>query len=78
MTFNVGVIIGPVLGGILSDPAGSYPYLFGHVDFFRRFPYATPNLVAALFLLCGLLAVWLWLEEVSSTHDCVFPAWPTR
>ncbi|KAH6617252.1 major facilitator superfamily domain-containing protein, partial [Chaetomium tenue] len=63
MTFNVGVIIGPILGGVLSDPAGSYPDLFGHIDFFRRFPYATPNLVAALFLLCGLVAVWLWLEE---------------
>ncbi|KAH6842584.1 major facilitator superfamily domain-containing protein [Chaetomium sp. MPI-CAGE-AT-0009] len=63
MTFNAGVIIGPILGGLLSDPAGSYPGLFGHIDFFIRFPYATPNLVSALFLLCGFLGVWLCLEE---------------
>ncbi|KAL2128050.1 hypothetical protein VTI74DRAFT_9780 [Chaetomium olivicolor] len=63
MTFNVGVIIGPILGGILSDPAGSYPGLFGDIEFSRRFPYATPNLVSALFLFCSLLCVWLSLEE---------------
>ena len=68
MTFNVGVIVGPVLGGILSDPAGSYPDIFGQVDFFKRFPYATPNLVSAVFLSCGLLGVWLCLEEVSSAN----------
>jgi hypothetical protein len=65
MTFNIGVIVGPILGGILSDPAGSYPELLGQVDFFKRFPFATPNLVSAVFLFCGLLGVWLCLEEVS-------------
>jgi MFS family permease len=69
MTFNVGVIVGPILGGMLSDPAGSYPDLFGHIDFLKRFPYATPNLVAAFFLLCSFFIVWLWLEEVSLTED---------
>ncbi|KAK0702630.1 major facilitator superfamily domain-containing protein [Apiosordaria backusii] len=63
MTFNIGTIIGPILGGILSDPAGSYPSLFGDIWFFRKFPYATPNILSALFLLCALLLVWLLLEE---------------
>ncbi|KAL2022030.1 hypothetical protein VTK56DRAFT_6270 [Thermocarpiscus australiensis] len=63
MTFNIGIIIGPILGGILSDPAGSYPDLFGDVEFFKRFPYATPNLLSAFFLFCAMLSVWLFLEE---------------
>ena len=63
MTFNIGVVIGPVLGGVLSDPAGSYPDLFGHVKFLVRFPYAVPNLVSAVFLFAALAAVWLGLEE---------------
>ncbi|KAJ9141750.1 MFS general substrate transporter [Pleurostoma richardsiae] len=63
MTFNCGVIIGPILGGILSDPAGSYPKLFGKVAFFIKFPYATPNLVSAFFLVSAGLAAWLCLEE---------------
>lgn len=64
MCFNVGVIIGPVLGGILSDPAGSYPDTFGKIEFFRKFPYATPNIVSAVFLSCSLTLVWLFLQEV--------------
>ncbi|GAB1316215.1 hypothetical protein MFIFM68171_06425 [Madurella fahalii] len=63
ITFNIGVIIGPILGGVLSDPAGSYPYLFGDVEFFRRFPYATPNLLSTFLLFCAVLSVWLFVEE---------------
>jgi hypothetical protein len=63
MTFNIGVIIGPILGGILSDPAGSYPSLFGDVAFFKAYPYATPNLLSTFFLTCSFLAVWFGLEE---------------
>ncbi|KAK3901077.1 major facilitator superfamily domain-containing protein [Staphylotrichum tortipilum] len=63
MTFNIGVIIGPILGGVLSNPAESYPDLFGNIEFFKRFPYATPNLVSAFFLFCALMGVWLRLEE---------------
>ncbi|OAA61944.1 major facilitator superfamily transporter [Niveomyces insectorum RCEF 264] len=63
MTFNVGVIIGPILGGVLSDPAHSYPSLFGGNAFLERFPYAAPNVLSAFFLLSALLAVWLGLEE---------------
>ncbi|KAI1085221.1 MFS general substrate transporter [Whalleya microplaca] len=54
MCFNIGVIVGPVLGGVLSDPAGSFPGTFGKVDFFLKFPYAMPNLVSAGFLSIAL------------------------
>lgn len=67
MTFNIGVIVGPILGGLLADPAGSYPDMFGHVDFFRQFPYALPNLVSAFFLGSAALSTWLCLEEVSDS-----------
>ncbi|KAI1303240.1 major facilitator superfamily domain-containing protein [Xylaria venustula] len=66
MTFNIGVIVGPILGGLLSDPANSYPAVFGDVEFFKHFPYATPNIVSAIFLGTALLLCWLMLEE---THD---------
>lgn len=64
MTFNIGVIVGPILGGLLADPASSYPSLFGEVEFFRRFPYALPNLVSASFLFLAAISAWLRLEEV--------------
>lgn len=73
MTFNIGVIIGPVLGGMLADPISTYPGLFGpHSTFggddgiwwMRRWPYALPNIVSACFLVCSATALLLGLEEV--------------
>ncbi|KAN0102221.1 MFS general substrate transporter [Hyaloscypha variabilis] len=63
MTFNVGVIIGPILGGLLADPAGSYPKLFGNIAWLKKYPYAAPNIVSAFFLLCAILGIFFGLEE---------------
>lgn len=90
MTFNIGVIVGPILGrcfprlinvlpltsigGILADPVGSYPSVFGPgssiggkegVQWMIRWPYALPNLICAAFLLFSSLAVIFFLEETS-------------
>ena len=79
MCFNIGVIIGPVLGGLLSDPVGSYPRVFGEgsllggkdgVWWLRHWPYALPNLLSAVFLLSSAAAVLFGLEEVSSFPEC--------
>ena len=73
MCFNIGVIIGPILGGLLSDPVSSYPKLFGPHSLFggeagvwwlRHWPYALPNLLSAFFLLMSAAAVMFGLEEV--------------
>ncbi|KAH7119733.1 major facilitator superfamily domain-containing protein [Dendryphion nanum] len=74
MTFNVGVIIGPILGGLLADPAGSYPSIFGPgsriggkngIGWMLKWPYALPNLVNAIFLLFAACSVIFFLEETS-------------
>ncbi|KAH7381304.1 major facilitator superfamily domain-containing protein [Phaeosphaeria sp. MPI-PUGE-AT-0046c] len=74
MTFNIGVIIGPILGGLLADPVGSYPSLFGPNSIFggrdgvrwmKSWPYALPNLMSSIFLLLSALAVIFFLEETS-------------
>ena len=79
MCFNIGVIIGPVLGGLLSDPVGSYPRIFGEgsllggkdgVWWLRHWPYALPNLLSAVFLFSSATAVLFGLEEVSSPPGC--------
>ncbi|KAK6433962.1 hypothetical protein LTR95_009851, partial [Oleoguttula sp. CCFEE 5521] len=72
MTFNIGVIIGPLLGGLLADPVGSYPHLFGPggsiggregVRWLMAFPYALPNVVNAGFLFGSAMGVTFGLEE---------------
>ncbi|KAI8931823.1 hypothetical protein NX059_011460 [Plenodomus lindquistii] len=74
ITFNIGVIIGPILGGLLANPVASYPSLFGPgswlggqdgVQWMQRWPYALPNLMSAVFLLWSGLSVILFLEETS-------------
>ena len=73
MCFNIGVIIGPILGGLLSDPVGSYPKVFGVDSVFggkegvwwlKHWPYALPNLMSAFFLLIAAMGVIFGLEEV--------------
>lgn len=73
MCFNIGVIIGPILGGVLSDPVGSYPRVFGDNSIFggqggvwwlKHWPYALPNLMSAIFLFISATGVILGLEEV--------------
>ncbi|RDW75959.1 hypothetical protein BP5796_06780 [Coleophoma crateriformis] len=64
MCANAGTIIGPVLGGIMSDPAGNYPKWFGGIPWLERFPYSPPNLLSALFLGCAACAVIFGLDEV--------------
>lgn len=74
MCFNIGVIIGPILGGSLADPVGSFPQLFGPGSVFggkegvwwmQHWPYALPNILSAIFISMSLLAVFLGLDEVS-------------
>jgi MFS family permease len=64
MCFNVGVIIGPILGGFLADLGGSYPKTFGNVEFLKRYPYAAPNVLSAVFLFTAGLGVFFGLAEV--------------
>lgn len=69
MTANVGITIGPILGGLLSDLASSYPSTFGSIGFFKAFPYAAPNLFSAGFLFFAACAVWLGLEETLDSRQ---------
>ena len=75
MCYNIGVIIGPVMGGILADPAGSYPSLFGRDSVFGGqagvrwmfyWPYLTPNLMSAVVVSLSLLTIFFGLDETLS------------
>lgn len=65
MCANIGVIVGPLIGGITSDPAANYPDLFVGSRWLETFPYSPPNLLSAIFLCSALLTVFFGLEEVS-------------
>ncbi|KAL8726530.1 MAG: hypothetical protein Q9166_006662 [cf. Caloplaca sp. 2 TL-2023] len=72
VTFNIGIIVGPLLGGLLSDPASQYPGFFGESSksestndqtWLIRFPYALPNVIMAAYTICTAGLVFLGLQE---------------
>lgn len=75
MCFNIGAIIGPIVGGLLADPtapAAALHWLVGQksvlggndgVAWLMKYPYALPNVASAVFLSSSLLLCWLFLEE---------------
>jgi MFS family permease len=74
MCFNIGVIVGPIIGGSLADPINSYPHLFGPGSFFggkqgvwwmERWPFALPNILNGIFTFAAFLAILFGLDEVS-------------
>ncbi|ORY61588.1 major facilitator superfamily domain-containing protein [Pseudomassariella vexata] len=68
MCANAGIIIGPVLGGLLANPAESYPQWFGGIPWLMKFPYAPPNLLNACFLGMAACAVFFALDETHELH----------
>lgn len=50
---NLGIFLGPLVGGALSQPARQYPRVFGHVQFFNDYPYALATFACGTF---GLFA----------------------
>ena len=72
MCFNIGVIIGPAMGGLLANPAGTYPGVFGPgsslggqngVWWMVKFPYLTPNLFSSLVVVINIFLVSIFLSE---------------
>jgi len=62
LSFSVGVLIGPTLGGMLSEPAERMPTVF--VDtVFEDFPYLLPNLCYATVALAALVVGVFSLQE---------------
>lgn len=68
MSFNVAGILGPIMGGLLADPATIMPDIFGPdgclgFSFLEEYPYALPSLLNAFFLTVTTYIVFFLLEE---------------
>ncbi|KAF4980762.1 hypothetical protein FZEAL_3317 [Fusarium zealandicum] len=60
---NLGIFLGPILGGALADPAHQYPRAFKHLQFFHDYPYALPGFVTAVISGTSALTTALFLKE---------------
>jgi MFS family permease len=61
---NMGIFFGPLIGGVLESPAEKYKSTFGHVRFFRDYPYALPGFASASVGLVALILTTLFVKEV--------------
>ncbi|KAF5372992.1 hypothetical protein D9758_001664 [Tetrapyrgos nigripes] len=62
LVWPLGSIVGPLIGGSLSQPAQKWPALFKDT-IFDDHPYFLPCAVAGFVSLYGLVLAWLCLEE---------------
>lgn len=60
---NLGMFLGPVVGGALASPTTQYPGLFGGLEFFEQHPYALPGFATGVTSLACALTVALFLKE---------------
>ncbi|KAJ6797577.1 protein ZINC INDUCED FACILITATOR-LIKE 1-like isoform X2 [Iris pallida] len=65
---GIGLIIGPAIGGYLSQPAEKFPDVFSTQSIFGRFPYFLPCLCISLFAVCALASCF-WLPETLHNHS---------
>lgn len=67
---NLGIFFGPLLGGVLSKPADSFPKLFGKNGFFKAYPYFLPPFAAGILsIICAISCFILLNETLPAHHD---------
>ncbi|KAI2627173.1 major facilitator superfamily domain-containing protein [Xylaria nigripes] len=77
ISFSVASTLGPLMGGLLADPALTLPGIFGEgaiwgFDWIYKYPYALPSLINTVTLTLTGLIVVLGLEETSVKRRNVF------
>ncbi|KAJ1921901.1 hypothetical protein H4219_000247 [Mycoemilia scoparia] len=75
LCWNLGAIIGPTIGGFLSQPAKQYPGIFGGIWLFETFPYLLPCMIGSSLSLFGIIYGYFNLKETLNSGDNV-PALP--
>ncbi|KAH7162221.1 major facilitator superfamily domain-containing protein [Dactylonectria estremocensis] len=60
---NIGIFLGPLIGGVFADPAEQYPGVFGGVKFFEDYPYALPGFAIGAISASAFLTTALFMEE---------------
>ncbi|EGC46044.1 MFS transporter [Histoplasma capsulatum var. duboisii H88] len=62
LVWTIGSIFGPGFGGALADPARRHKEQFGDSTFFKKYPYALPNMAVSVFFIIGIFTGFLFLQ----------------
>jgi len=66
------IIIRPILGGVLSQPAERWPNVFGRLPLFEFYPYFLPCGISSFIAFLSFVLSFLALEEVRVSRVAVF------
>ncbi|QCD85763.1 MFS transporter [Vigna unguiculata] len=66
--WGVGLVIGPALGGYLSQPVEKYPHIFPKDSFWDKFPYFLPSFVISAFAFVVAIGC-IWIPETLHNHN---------
>lgn len=65
---NLGIFIGPLIGGGLANPTEQFPHAFPPGSFFDHYHYALSTYVTGAFCLSAALTSFFGLKETLDTH----------
>ncbi|KAI3286717.1 hypothetical protein DTO002I6_8030 [Penicillium roqueforti] len=68
---NLGIFLGPLLGGALADPVRQYPGVFGNIGFFEKYPYVLSSFVVALIGATAAVSSACFVEETLKKEPVV-------
>ncbi|KAL3678002.1 hypothetical protein R1sor_020958 [Riccia sorocarpa] len=66
---GLGMIVGPAIGGYLSEPAEKYPRFFSADSLFGRYPYLMPCLFVSFVAAVALVITVFYLPETLHIHE---------
>jgi hypothetical protein len=75
--FGIGIMIGPMLGGLLSNPSVNAPYFFADVQLFITYPYLLPCLCSASISMIGFLIGLFFLPETNVKQKLIYEEIPS-
>eukprot|EP01126_Amoeba_proteus_P036817 TRINITY_DN3763_c0_g1_i4.p1 TRINITY_DN3763_c0_g1~~TRINITY_DN3763_c0_g1_i4.p1 ORF type:complete len:325 (-),score=34.68 TRINITY_DN3763_c0_g1_i4:653-1627(-) len=70
MVWGVGSIIGPSVGGFLSNPHETAPHIFPKGSLLYHFPYLLPCIASSFVTLVGFISGLFFLDETLPNASC--------
>ncbi|KAF7377951.1 MFS general substrate transporter [Mycena sanguinolenta] len=63
IVWSTGATLGPIIGGLFSNPYDQFPNTFGQFEFWKTYPYALPCFVIAFYCITAFLLALICLTE---------------
>ncbi|EJD05438.1 MFS general substrate transporter [Fomitiporia mediterranea MF3/22] len=77
LSWSLGCIIGPMIGGNFVNPEKNFPKTFGAMQIFKDYPYLLPCLVSAVLTIISVLVGLVFMKESLPSKVRLDPSLPS-